>query len=94
MEPLCKHLVSEGWNDDEGQDIQDKVKRCSTKLMAWGDEITTNFSGIIKSCKLTLKKLRHKHDDQSLEEYEAAKKRLHLTLDQREIFWRQRSKQL
>lgn len=41
-----------------------------------------------------MKKLRNKRDMQAQELYNAAKKELTLILSQREIFWRQRSKQL
>lgn len=60
----------------------------------WGKKITGNFCSNIKQCKAELKRLRHRTDVQTVTEYDAVKKRLHLILDQREIFWRQRSKQL
>lgn len=37
---------------------------------------------------------RNKRDEQSATKYEKVKKQLFLILDQKEIFWRQRSKQL
>lgn len=94
LEPMCQQIVDAYWKEDEGIDIQGKVKACSDILAVWGKDITCNFSKAIKECKRKLKTLRNKKDDQSLQEFFEVKKRLHLTLDQREIFWRQRSKQL
>ncbi|XP_074327612.1 uncharacterized protein LOC141665526 [Apium graveolens] len=94
LEPMCQQLVSAYWKEDGEIDIQSKVKACSEVLVVWGKEITGNFGKVIKECKRQLKKLRNKDDDQPIQEFLEVKKKLHLTLDQREIFWRQRSKQL
>lgn len=94
LEPMCQLIVEDSWKEYEQHDIQTKLKICSEKLGVWGKEITGNFGGNIKACKEELKRLRNKRDPQALVEYENVKKRLHLLLDQREIFWGQRSKQL
>lgn len=75
-------------------DIQSKVALCGEKLQVWGKEITGNFAVRIKECKAKLKQLRGMDDDISVVRNNEAKKKLSLTLEQREIFWRQRSKQL
>lgn len=59
-----------------------------------GREITGDFGSNIKACKTELRCLRDKEDSHSVTKYEEVKKRLHLIPDQRDIFWRQRSKQL
>lgn len=56
--------------------------------------MTSNFGSRIKTCKLELKMLRGRRDIQGQELYKEAKIKLNLILNQREIFWRQRSKQL
>lgn len=75
-------------------DIQQKIKKCSDKLMQWGKEVTGNFGARIKACKMQLKRLRNKRDIHSQNEYNEEKKKLSLILNQTETFWRQRSKQL
>lgn len=68
--------------------------KCGEQLMAWGKDITGNFGNRIKNCKKEMRHLRNKRDNSSQERYNAARKELILILNQREIFWRQRSKQL
>lgn len=91
---MCRQLVWDSWEEGEGEGIQHKVKLCSEKLDQWGREVTGKFSCRIKSCKLELRKLRRKKDVDSIEKYKETKKKLFLILEQKEIFWRQRSKQL
>lgn len=62
--------------------------------MVWGKELTGNFGRRIKTYKLELKHPRHRRDLQSQKEYNEVQKKLSLIYNQREIFWRQRSKQL
>lgn len=94
LDPMCYQLVYESWNGSGGEDLQQKLKRCSEKLGRWGKEVTSNFSGNIKMCKEELKRCRSSRDPQAVQKYEEAKQRLHMLLEQREIYWRQRSKQL
>lgn len=63
-------------------------------LAGWGREVTGNFSTRIKNYKMELKYLRSKRDSQSRIKFKESKKQLHMILNLREIFWRQRSKQL
>lgn len=93
-EPMCEQLVKDGWNGSNVASVQQKVKACSDRLSVWGKEITGNFSRRIKECKESLKQHRRGSDRESVERYDAAKKQLASILNQREIFWRQRSKQL
>lgn len=55
--------------------------------------MTANFSGKIKECKVELGKLRSKTDEASLQRFKTVKQKLFSILDQKEVFWRQRSKQ-
>ncbi|KAL8122327.1 hypothetical protein AgCh_018896 [Apium graveolens] len=93
-EPLCKYIVSDAWEAEVDATILQKVRNCSDNLSLWGKEVTGCFGKRIKECKLKLKQLRTKRDEVSVVEYEGLKKQLFLILDQKEIFWRQRSKQL
>lgn len=77
-----------------GPDVQHKVKVCSHMLSIWGREVTGNFSNRIKECKMEMKYFHSKWDSQSQIKFKETKKRLYMILNQLEIFWRQRSKQL
>lgn len=54
--------------------------------------MTGSFGKRVKECKLELKNLRDKTDGDSVKKFKAAKQKLFLILDQKEMFWRQRSK--
>ncbi|XP_074343032.1 uncharacterized protein LOC141680816 [Apium graveolens] len=86
--------VKDGWNENNMASVQQKVKAYSDRLSVWGKEITGNFRRRIKECKESLKQLRGNSDRGSVERYDAVKKQLASILNQREIFWHQRSKQL
>ncbi|XP_074337161.1 uncharacterized protein LOC141674332 [Apium graveolens] len=58
MEPMCEILVQDGWYSDSGASIFQKLKCCSKKLAIWGREVTGNFSGRIKSCKVAMQQYR------------------------------------
>lgn len=93
-EPFCKVLVKDSWEANDGPDIVQKVKHCGDNLNLWGKKITGCFSKRIRDCKEKMKHLRNRSDAQSLQEYKEAKQRLIFILNQKEIFWRQRSKHL
>lgn len=89
---MCTHIIKDGWKGDREVTIQEKIKSCSEKLAVWGKEITGNFSGWIKACKVELTRYMEGKDDLSVERYENARRQLEVIYNQREIFWRQRSK--
>ncbi|XP_074336431.1 uncharacterized protein LOC141673577 [Apium graveolens] len=93
-EPMCEQLVRESWLHSQDNNIQEKIKMCSDNLAVWGKEITGNFSGRIKECKAELRRYKKGCDAVSKERYKIAKEKLDSIFNQREIFWRQRSKQL
>lgn len=93
-EPMCKQLVEESWGPESSEDIQIKIKTCGEKLQQWGKEITSRFGDRIKNCKKEMKRLRKCRDALSVKEFNDAKADLFRILEQREIFWRQRAKQL
>lgn len=93
-EPMCFQIVKDCWEEDNSCNILQKVNKCAENLDVWGREITGYFSRRIKECKIKLKSLRNKRDAHSVAEFANAKKQLFLVLDQKEIFWGQRSKQL
>lgn len=62
--------------------------------MSWGNEVTGNFGNRIRACRKELKILRKRRDIQAQDKYNEVRKNMILILNQCEIFWRQRSKQL
>lgn len=93
-DPMCHQLVLESWEENNVVNIQQKVKLCGDNLEQWGREVTGRFGDRIKKCKLKMSKLRKLRDGNSVTMYKKAREELFLILEQREIFWRQRSKQL
>lgn len=91
---MCFQIIKDGWEQGNNDDFMQKIRRCAENLETWGREITGCFSKRIKECKKALKLLRNKRDTQSVTTYENARRQLHLVLDQKEIFWKQRSKQM
>ncbi|XP_074356438.1 uncharacterized protein LOC141696155 [Apium graveolens] len=93
-EPMCRQLVIKSLDSENNEDIQVKIKNCGKKLLQWGQEVTGKFSERIKRCKIEMCRLRKFRDPISAHKYQEAKDQLLLILEQKEIFWRQRSKQL
>uniref|UniRef100_A0A803NUC4 DUF4283 domain-containing protein n=1 Tax=Cannabis sativa TaxID=3483 RepID=A0A803NUC4_CANSA len=60
----------------------------------WGREITGNFQSKISQCKKRIKLLKGRRDTDSAKRYKEENERLAEMLTKKEIFWRQRSKQL
>lgn len=94
VEPMCEVLVRDGWSSDSEASVTQKIKTCSNSLAIWGKEITGSFGKRIKSCKAEMKQVRGGRDEDSKLRYRKAKNEFIKILNQREIFWRQRSKQL
>lgn len=94
LEPMYEVIVKEVLDSDKDATISQKIKICGQSLASWGKEITGNFSGRIKQCKVVMKQYRGGRDDSSKGKYREARKEMMKVLDQRDIFWRQRAKQL
>lgn len=90
----CLDLVRDNWNTRNSNSIQEKLVRCQGVLDEWGRNITGNFQGRINSCKLMLKKLKNRRDASSVSRYLEGKRKLSEIYHQKEVYWRQRSKQL
>ncbi|XP_074323087.1 uncharacterized protein LOC141660029 [Apium graveolens] len=109
LDLMCKVIVKDGWVDDSGLNIQQKIKNCSDRLMIWGKEITGGpyLDTCTKSIRarrpppsamndpdLEMRKYKGEQDADSQAKFNEARKNMALVLNQREVFWRQRSKQL
>uniref|UniRef100_A0A803NLX7 Zinc knuckle CX2CX4HX4C domain-containing protein n=1 Tax=Cannabis sativa TaxID=3483 RepID=A0A803NLX7_CANSA len=93
-EPLCIQIVKESWDGSVGSDIQRKVAVCSRQLQNWGKEYTGKFKERIGRWKKEMNRWKSGRDESSIMNFKQAKKNLVETYAQREVFWRQRSKQL
>ncbi|XP_074323286.1 uncharacterized protein LOC141660221 [Apium graveolens] len=87
-------IVKNGWNGNVTLNIQQKIQACSDKLGARGKDITGDFFGRIKRCKSDMRRYHGGRDTDSKKRFAEAKKSLIFILNQREVFWRQRAKQL
>lgn len=86
LEPICEQIVKDTWCGGAESDVQTKVDMCGERLQVWGKEITGDFAAQIKECKIQLKQLRGMNDESSVARYNEVKRKLSLTLEQREIF--------
>lgn len=91
---MCFQIIKDYWQEEDNSNVNQKVKKCADNLEVWGREITSCFGKRIKECKIILMAVKNKRDPQSIAEFDNARKQLHIILDQKKIFWRQRSKQL
>ncbi|XP_062086997.1 uncharacterized protein LOC133793717 [Humulus lupulus] len=93
-EPMCRQIVSDHWRAYSVDSFQEKIKCCSTALAEWGKDITGKFKERISHCNRLLKQLKGQRDEESVRRYQEIHSCLFEVLTQKEIFWRQRSKQL
>lgn len=76
-----------------GMNLPQKLERCGSKLMTWGGEHFHRFGKKIKSLKAEVNKFRDKRDTEGLRKFREADAKLHLLLEQEDVYWRQRAKQ-
>uniref|UniRef100_A0A803PV21 Reverse transcriptase n=1 Tax=Cannabis sativa TaxID=3483 RepID=A0A803PV21_CANSA len=93
-EPMCLQIVKETWESSGACPITQKLQHCGEKLKAWGSDFSGNFKKRIKECKADLRCWKKGRDPVAIQKYKEAEVKLQEVLLQREIFWRQRSKQL
>ncbi|XP_062099802.1 uncharacterized protein LOC133805647 [Humulus lupulus] len=93
-EPMCKLIVEDTWAMNVGGSIFEKLDACSKTLEVWGNDITGNFFRRIGLCRERLRSLKGRNDPTSLRQYHEASTNLFEALTQKEVFWKQRSKQV
>ena len=91
---MCRLIVEGIWGDHAGDSVFAKLAACSKALESWGKDITGNFYRCIGLCQQKIRALKGRTDPSSLIQYQEANKALFEALTQKEVFWRQRSKQL
>lgn len=93
LDPMCRQIVQECWENSMNEGIQNKIKACAGKLEVWGKEITGHFGRRIRKCKDVLQGLKGKRDARSVEMYEENQRLLFNIYAQKEKYWKQRVKQ-
>ncbi|XP_030479251.1 uncharacterized protein LOC115696491 [Cannabis sativa] len=87
------NFIEEQWGGCTSNNIVDKIVAVQEPLASWGNDLTGNFKERIQSCKRRIGALKNCYDSASVSDYRVAKKQLAEIYHQKEIFWRQRSKQ-
>lgn len=93
-DPMCFELVRRNWSTNVQMPIQVRLEGCKKALNSWGKDLTGNFKRRIELCRKLLKKLTSKRDEFSIGQYKEIQKKLAEIYHQKEVYWRQRSKQL
>lgn len=93
-EPMCKQVVRDSWGGVMVCSLRDKIKCCSTALAEWGQDLTGSFKERIAGCRRILKRLRNCIDAGSVTRYKEVQAEFFEVLAQKEIFWKQRSKEM
>ncbi|XP_060964189.1 uncharacterized protein LOC133033466 [Cannabis sativa] len=93
-EPMCRMIVQTNWDMEPLESLDKKLNSCSTALGAWGKDITGNFNYKINRCNKILKRLKGRRDSESISTYKETQAQLFEVLSKKEVYWRQRSKQL
>lgn len=93
-ESMCKDIVVECWDINAGKEYNQKIRDCQEKLSTWGKGITGNLNQRVRECKHRLQHLKQRRDSESVRLYGEEQNKLYEILTQKEIFWRQRAKQL
>uniref|UniRef100_A0A803PR19 Reverse transcriptase domain-containing protein n=1 Tax=Cannabis sativa TaxID=3483 RepID=A0A803PR19_CANSA len=93
-EPLCFQVVKKVWEAHTDCNILERLRICGENLAVWGRDYTGNFKQRISKCKAEIKRWKRGRDTESIKKYDDAQKLLSEIMNQREVFWRQRSKQL
>ncbi|XP_060959342.1 uncharacterized protein LOC115704505 [Cannabis sativa] len=86
--------LEECWEEYNLAGIQEKIQRCGESLSDWGKDYSGNFASRIKYWKKEVRRWKQGRDPDAISKYKEAETELFEVLTQKEVFWRQRSKQL
>ena len=82
------------WQSSSDKDLIERLSLCSVSMAKWGREFWKRFRKRIKCCSEKLVRLRGKTDDIAVGEFFRARAELDRLLDQEEVYWKQRAKDL
>ncbi|XP_019191707.1 PREDICTED: uncharacterized protein LOC109186235 [Ipomoea nil] len=87
-------VVGEAWHQSTGMNFQQRIALCGRRLWRWGGEHYQRFGSRIKDLRSSVERLKEDRSPQASDELLLARGELELLMQQEEVFWRQRSKQL
>ncbi|XP_060959195.1 uncharacterized protein LOC115699980 [Cannabis sativa] len=93
-EPICLKIIADSWSLYHSEGVLQKLKACGETLKIWGKDYSGDFSRRIKECKKEICQWKKGCDVGSVGKYQQAVNKLNNILLQKEVFWKQRSKQL
>uniref|UniRef100_A0A803PR88 Reverse transcriptase domain-containing protein n=1 Tax=Cannabis sativa TaxID=3483 RepID=A0A803PR88_CANSA len=93
-EPMCAQIVKDSWELCHLKTVTEKIDYCGQSLAEWGKSYTGNFKSRIQQCKKEVRTWKKRRDAASIAKFQEAEKELFEVYAQREVYWRQRSKQL
>ncbi|XP_019176856.1 PREDICTED: uncharacterized protein LOC109172161 [Ipomoea nil] len=94
LEVGCATVVEEAWRISIGMSFPERIKICGNRLWQWGGEYHRQFGIRSKALRQTLANLKENRAPHAVATFLAAEKELGAIMRAKEIFWKQRSKQL
>uniref|UniRef100_A0A803QIZ5 DUF4283 domain-containing protein n=1 Tax=Cannabis sativa TaxID=3483 RepID=A0A803QIZ5_CANSA len=92
-EPMCAEIVRDCWNTNGTLSLSEKIKLCSVNLSNLGKTLTGNFTARLNASKKKMATLKMADDANSVSCFENEKVNYFEILAQKEVYWKQRSKQ-
>lgn len=93
-EPICRQLIQSYWQSRESDSILQKLSNCRSVLSDWGKEVTGKFKLRLNNCKSEINQIRNSRAESDILRYEELNNQFFHILMQRELYWKQRAKQL
>ncbi|CAH9143861.1 unnamed protein product, partial [Cuscuta epithymum] len=92
LEPELPNVVEVSWADSSGEDLLQKISKCTAKLDSWGRRLRRKQTEAIDGCRDKLTRVMEDDSPEAYEEAQKLKKELAKLLAQEEAFWKQRAK--
>ncbi|XP_062101909.1 uncharacterized protein LOC133809260 [Humulus lupulus] len=93
-EPMCRQIIQDIWLRYQMDPLYPKIKCCSTALAEWGRNIIGCFKERITQCNKILRQIKGRRDEEAVVRYKEVHAQLFEVLSQKEVYWKQRSKQM
>ncbi|KAL8118653.1 hypothetical protein AgCh_016247 [Apium graveolens] len=90
----CFNLVKDSWEHTAGKPILEKMSYCALRLEEWGGGISHEFNQQLLECRKNLRKFRARRDVPGIQTYNAVRWEYLNLLERKEVYWKQRVKQM
>ncbi|XP_074355726.1 uncharacterized protein LOC141695374 [Apium graveolens] len=90
----CFNLVKDSWEHTAGKPILEKMSYCALRLEEWGGGISHEFNQQLLECRKNLRKFRAHRDVPGIQTYNAVRWEYLNLLERKEVYWKQRAKQM